>query len=57
MTDEELNMTYFLKRPHLEVEDGSDRGKKLTEQHKKGGKMLVGKSIEAIQGMVLVGTL
>jgi Domain of unknown function (DUF1857) len=57
MTENDLNMTYVFEWLHDDVEEGSQRHKDLVEEHRKGGKMAVDKSIEAMRRMAMAGEL
>jgi Domain of unknown function (DUF1857) len=57
MTENDLNMTYVFEWLHDDVEEGSQKHKDLVEEHRKGGKMAVDKSIEAMRRMAMAGEL
>jgi hypothetical protein len=57
MADNDLNMTYIFEWLHDEVEEGSREHQDLVEEHRKGGKMAVDKSLEAMRRMAVAGEL
>ena len=50
-------MTYIFEWLHDDVEAGSQQYEKLVEEHRKGGKMAVDLSIEAMRRMAAAGEL
>ena len=57
MTENDLNMTYIFEFLHDDVEVGSEEYRNLVEEHRKGAKMAVDKSIEAMRRMAAAGEL
>ena len=57
LTDHDLNMTYIFEWMHDDVEAGSQTYKDLAEEHTKGAKVAVDKSIEAMRRMAAAGEL
>lgn len=57
MTDHDLNLTYVFEWRHEEVKEGSEEEKKLIEEHRKGGKLAVDKTLEAMRRMAAAGEL
>jgi hypothetical protein len=57
MTDNDLNLTYIFEWLLDEVEEGSKEHQDLIEGHRKGGKVAVDKSIDAMRRMAVAGEL
>lgn len=57
MTDHDLNMTYIFEWLHDDVELGSAQHTKLVEEHRKGAKVAVDMSIQAMRRMAAAGEL
>jgi hypothetical protein len=57
MTDNDLNMAYIFEWLHDDIEAGSERYKELVEEHRKGAKLAVDKSIQAMRKMAIAGEL
>jgi hypothetical protein len=57
MTDNDLNLGYIFEWLHDDVEAGSEQHKELVEEHRKGAKMAVDKSIQAMRKMAIAGEL
>jgi hypothetical protein len=57
MTDNDLNMAYIFEWLHDNIEAGSERHKELVEEHRKGAKLAVDKSIQAMRKMAIAGEL
>jgi hypothetical protein len=57
MTDNDLNMTYVFKWLHDNTEAGSEQYKQLYEEHRKGGKVTINKSIKAMRKIAITREL
>jgi len=57
MTDHDLNIAYIFEWLHHDVEAGSAQHMKLVEEHRKGAKMAVDMSIQAMRRMAAAGEL
>jgi hypothetical protein len=57
MTDNDLNLTYTFEWLHDDVEAGSERHKELIEEHRKGAKQAIDKTIQAMRKMAVAGEL
>jgi hypothetical protein len=57
MTDNDLNLSYIFEWLHDDVEAGSEQHKKLVEEHRRGAKLAVDKSIQAMRKMAIAGEL
>ena len=57
MTDNDLNLNYIFEWLHDDVEAGSEQHKELVEEHRRGAKLAVDKSIQAMRKMAIAGEL